>query len=154
MDIGFFIPEINSDVVSHDLIDNINKLCKIRPYDNIAIFNNYFNLIDHNKQYYTLSINHAKYFNGLLFLFRTEDAFLTQTFACPKKQILYLNEPEWLKSLEMPYTVWYNIYMSNNFEIISGNEHIHKLFEICWKPPIKQISNFHYKEIDNVIQSI
>lgn len=155
MNIGFYIPNIHQQIEEHRyIIENINKLCEIRPYDNIVIFNNYFQLIDQNKKYYVLSANHAKYFTGLLFMFDIQSAFLTQTFPGPDKQIIYMQTPEWANKPNMPYTLWYNIFMSNKFDTISGNNDISNLISICWKPSLAQIEKFNYKEIDNVIQRL
>lgn len=155
MNIGFYIPNINQQIEDHRyIIENINRLCEIRPYDNIVIFNNYFQFVDPNKKYYVLSANHAKYFRGLLFMFDIQSAFLTQTFPGPDKQIIYMQTPEWADKTNMPYTLWYNIFMSNKFDTISGNDHISKLIDICWKPSLAKIEKFDYKEINNVIQRL
>jgi hypothetical protein len=154
MEIGFFLPNIVNDSYHNNILENINNLCEIRPYDNIIVFNNYFHTIHDNKKYYVLSINHAKYFSGILFVFNTQDAFLTKTFPGPNKQIIYLDKPEWSMDQRMPFTVWHNIYMSNKFEIIASNKELYSLVDICWKKPLKQISNFNYKDIDNVLRSI
>lgn len=155
MNIGFYLPLINQQVEAHrNIITNINLLCEHRPYDNIVVFNNYFQLIDANKKYYILSTNHAKYFRGILFLFDTQSAFLTQTFPGPDKQIIYINEAEWAQQHNAPFTLWHNIYMNSKFDTISSNPEIDKLMKICWKAPIATIANFDHKEVDNVIQRL
>jgi hypothetical protein len=154
MDIGFFLPNISSSDFNNNLLSSINSLCKLRPKDNIVVFNNYFHTIHDDKRYYVLSANHAKYFSGILFIFSTQDAFLTQTFPSPKKQIIYLNSPEWAEDPRIPYTVWYNIYMNNRFEIIASSQDLYDIINICWKPPIKQITDFNYKDIDDVLRSV
>jgi hypothetical protein len=155
MNIGFYLLDVNqSDPLHSNIINGINQLCDMRPYDNIALFNNNFNMIDLNQKYYTLSINHAKYFNGLLFLFDTENALLTRTFPCPKKQILYMTKPDWSANYGMPFTLWNNIYMDNRFEFIAGSQEIADLLDICWKKPLETVNNFNYEEINNVIQKL
>lgn len=155
MNLGFFIPNITQQNPFHQtLIRAINELCILQPYDNIVVFNNYFNFIDPNKKYYILSTNHAKYFSGLLFSFDMQSVFMTQTFPGPKKQIIYLQEPEWANKTNMPYTLWYNIYMSDRFDIIAGNQDVYDLMSICWKPAIEHMSQFNAKELQNVIQQL
>jgi hypothetical protein len=155
MNIGFYIPNVSTQIEEHKyIIDNINKLCQLRPYDNIVIFNNYFQLVDPKKKYYTLSINHAKYFKGILFLFDSRSAFLTQTFPGPDKQIIYLQTPEWSSQSAVPYMMWHNIYMNNKFETISGNIDIDQLIKTCWKTPLAQVDKFDYQGINDVIQRL
>jgi hypothetical protein len=155
MNIGFYLPNINQQIEEHRyIVENINKLCELRPYDHIVIFNNYFQLMDSNKKYYILSANHAKYFRGILFLFDTQSAFLTQTFPGPDKQILYMQTPEWAERSNVPYMMWHNIYLNNKFETLAGNDDVAKLLDICWKPPLAKIDKFNYKEVNNVIQRI
>lgn len=154
MDIGFYLPNINSSNLHEVILNTINNLCKFKPNDNIVIFNNYFHYLHDNKKYYVLSANHAKYFKGVLFVFNTQDALLTQTFPSPQKQILYLTKPEWSEDPRMPYTLWYNIYMSDTFELLAANDDLYDMIDICWKTPMKKIQNFDYKDIDDVVRSI
>lgn len=154
MDIGFYLPIISNNSTHHEkILDTINNLCELRPYDNIVIFNNYFHCVHDNKKYYVISSNHAKYFKGVLFIFSTQDALLTQTFPCPTQQILYLTQPEWAADHRLPYTLWHNIYMNEKFQLIA-NDDTYELVDICWKKPLKKITNFNYKDIDDVIRSI
>lgn len=155
MNLGFFIPNVSQQNPFHrDVIKTINELCDLQPYANIVLFNNYFNFIDPNKKYYILSMNHAKYFSGLLFTFDMQSVFITQTFPAPKKQIIYLQKPEWAEKTNMPYTLWYNIYMNDKFDTIAGNQETYDLLSICWKPPINHMSQFNSKDLNNVIQQI
>lgn len=155
MDIGFYLLDI---VVNNEkqsaIIDSINNLCKFRKYDNIVLFNNQFARIDSFKKYYTLHIQQAKYFNGFLFVFDTRSAMLTQTFPSPQKQILLLSEPEWSNNPSLPYSLWENIYMKDNIEIITDNKDTHQLFEICWKKPLHLLESINSEEINNVINKL
>lgn len=152
MNIGFFLPHVTNNETHVSIINTINNLATMSS-NNIVVFNNYFHYIDDHKKYYILSSNHAKYFQGLLFVFKTEDTFLTQTFPAPTKQILYLNTPEWSNNRNIPYTVWHNIYMNTRYEIIAGNQDVYDIFEICWKKPIAIAESFNTKDVENVIQS-
>jgi len=155
MNIGFYLLDISNANQKHQQILNmVNKLCELRPYDNIVLFNNQFQTIDIDHKYYILHISEAKYFKGLLFNFDIKSAMLTKTFPAPKKQILFVDEPEWHNKRDLPYSFWYNIYMNEDFELISTNNDIKKLCDICWKEPISNIENFEAKEVDNVIQRL
>lgn len=155
MNIGFYLLEVNqNNSTQQAIIQNINRLCQLRPQDNIVVFNNIFNTVDMEQKYYLLSINHAKYFDGLLFIFDTESALLTKTFPSPRKQILYLDKPEWAANPALPYTIWYNIYMDNKFELLVGSQNMFDLTKICWKEPLAIINNYDAKELNNVIQQL
>lgn len=155
MDIGFYILDIETNNEhTNKIIAAINSLCKRLPYANIVLFNNQYNTIYKDDKFYVLHIQQAKYFNGILFVFDTKSALLTQTFPSPSKQILYMREPEWSKDTSLPYSIWNNIYLKNNFEVITDNKQTYDLFEICWKKPLNLISEINAEELENVISKI
>jgi hypothetical protein len=154
MDIGFYLLDIAPDNEKQDtILKGINEFCSLNPYYNVVLFNNQFAKID-TKKYYTLHIQQAKYFTGLLFIFDVRSAMLTQTFPAPKKQILYTPEAEWSKKLALPYTFWKNIYMKDNIEIITDNKDTYSLCEICWKQPLYLLDQINGKEINNVVNKL
>jgi hypothetical protein len=155
MDIGFYLLDVVANNEKQEaIISSINKFCESRPYDNVVLFNNQFAKIDVNKKYYTLHIQQAKYFDGILFVFDTKSAMLTQTFPSPKKQILYISGPEWSANPSLPYAFWENIYMNNNLEIITDNKDAYSLCDICWKQPLHLLESINDKELINVINKI
>ena len=155
MNIGFYLLDIyQNNLLQQSVLKNINNICNKRPYDNIVVFNNNFNTIDNDKKYYLLSPNHAKYFEGILFLFDSQSALLTKTFPGPSKQVIYMQEPHWTQNYAVPFTVWYNIYMDNRFEFIAGTPEVSTLLNICWKPALKTVENFNAEEIDDVIRQL
>jgi hypothetical protein len=155
MDIGFYLLDVTSNNSKQDVIINsINQLCNSKPYYNIVLFNNQFAKIDINKKYYTLHVQQAKYFDGILFVFDTKSAMLTQTFPSPKKQILFLSEPEWSFNPALPYRFWENIYMKDNIDIITDNQKTYDLCEICWKKPIHLLKEINSEELENVITKL
>jgi hypothetical protein len=155
MDIGFYLLDVVVNNEKQDaILSSINDLCKNRPYANIVLFNNQFARIDNDKKYYTLHIQQAKYFDGILFVFDTQSAMLTQTFPSPKKQILLLSEPEWSNDTSLPYSFWENIYMKDNIELITDDENTHQLCEICWKKPLHLLKTLNGEEISNVINKL
>lgn len=155
MDIGFYLLDVSANDTKQDSIINaINELCTARPYDNIILFNNQFARIDNNKKYYTLHIQQAKYFDGILFVFDVKSAMLTQGFPSPKKQILYMSGPDWSMNPSIPYTFWENIYMKNNIELITDNEETYALCNICWKKPLHLLNKINSEEFINVINKL
>ena len=155
MDIGFYLLDIEAkNVLQTKILTAINKLCEDRPYDNIVVFNNQFNRLDHRHKYYMLHIQQEKYFDGLLFVFDTKSAMLSQTFPCPKKQILFMSEPEWSINPSLPYGFWYNIYMKPHIELLTDKQETHDIIDICWKKPIGLMSEINSKELQNVLSKL
>jgi hypothetical protein len=155
MDIGFYLLDILPNVpAQNNILTTLNDLCKLCPYDNIVLFNDQYNRVNMNNKYYTLHIQQAKYFDGILFVFDTKSAMLTQTFPVPKKQILYMPEVEWNKNPSLPYGFWYNMYMKDNMEIITDSIDTYELCNICWKKPLSLIKQIDSKEIKNVIDKV
>lgn len=63
MNIGFLVLDVNVQNTKHEkILKSINELCKIRPYDNIVLFNNKFECVDLDHKYYILHVSQAKYF--------------------------------------------------------------------------------------------
>jgi hypothetical protein len=155
MNIGFYLLDITNQNPKHQqILSSINDLCSKKPYDNIVLFNNQFNTVDLDHKYYTLHISEAKYFKGILFVFDIKSAMLTRTFPAPQKQILFVDQIEWQEKKNMPYKFWYDIYMNDNFELVTENTDMFNLCELCWKKPIGNILNFQASDIDNVIQKL
>jgi hypothetical protein len=155
MDIGFYLLDVDSgNEHQSNIISSINDLCSDLPYANIVLFNNQYAKVDINHKYYMLHIKEAKYFDGILFVFDTKSAMLTQTFPSPKKQILYVSKPEWALTSNMPYGFWHNIYMKDNVEIITDNIETFDLMSICWKEPISLMSKINSKGIQDVIRKL
>lgn len=154
MNIGFLCPEINQNQADHEILQAINGLCEDRPLDNIVLFNNNYNTVDPNKKYYILPVSHSKYFKGILFVFDTESASLSITFPGPTKQVLVLKQLEWVDKHDLPYTLWYNIYMNSNLEIVVSNQTDYDLTSICWKQPIAINNGLTAKGLQDVIRQL
>jgi|TARA_R100000084_G_scaffold108479_2_gene71221 hypothetical protein len=155
MNIGFYLLDVDTQNQEHQtILNSINQLCSNRPYDNIVLFNNKFNALDVDHKYYILHISEAKYFKGILFVFDIKSAMLTKTFPAPKKQILHVGKPTWTEKNNIPYKFWHDIYMDDNFELITDNRDMYELCDTCWKTPIANVLNFQPKDIENVIQKL
>ena len=110
MNIGFYLLDVEQkNLKQQNILQAINELYEIRPHDNVILFNNRFLTVDPNQKYYTLHINEAKYFKGILFVFDIKSAMLTKSFAAPRKQLLLVDNPEWSEKKDIPYTFWKNI---------------------------------------------
>lgn len=154
MDIGFYLLNIDQGDYHANILNSINKLCEIRPYDNIVLFNDNYNTIDNNRKYYTLHISEAKYFKGFLFLFDIKSLMLTRTFPAPKKQILVANNLPWTTQQNVAYRFWHSLYMNKDLEIITENQDMYNLYANCWKNPIANILNLEAKDLSDVLQKL
>lgn len=150
MNIGFLLLTVNQSKEHLQILQAINRLCELRPYDNIVLFNNYFETVDKDKKYYILSMNHAKYFRGNLFVFDTQSAMLTADFPAQDKHILHLSSPEW-SGKQAPYTLWHNVYMKNHLEIITNTQENYDLINICWKKPKAILESLSGESLNQVL---
>ena len=151
MNIGFLLLTVNQTKEHAQILQAINGLCAIRPQDNIVLFNNYFEAVDTDQKYYTLSINHAKYFKGHLFVFDTQSAMLVSGFPAQDKQILHMSELEWYGQ-QSPYTTWHNIYMQERLDIITNTKENYDIIDICWKKPKALIEALDGESLNRILQ--
>jgi hypothetical protein len=152
MDIGFYISDVQHNNKDY-ILNAINEFIKDHPYDNVVVFNNVFNQISSNL-FYTLHLSHAKYFDGILFVFDIKDAAVTKDFPRPKKQILFVNEPYWQKNRNIRYKLWESIFMNPDTVLITNNKQNYDLCNICWKQPLMTVSSINKEVISDVIQKI
>ena len=155
MNIGFYLLDVEQkNLKQQNILQAINELYEIRPHDNVILFNNRFLTVDPNQKYYTLHINEAKYFKGILFVFDIKSAMLTKSFAAPRKQLLLVDNPEWSEKKDIPYTFWKNIYDNENFELLTSNDSMAKLCENCWRKPLCNLKELNGEQLDEVLQKL
>jgi len=155
MNIGFYLLNIDgNNPYQTTILRSIDELCKLRPYDNIVLFNDRTNTVHHSLGHYILHINEAKYFKGKLFVFDPESLVLTKDFPAPSKQILVINEAHWAKDKAKPYGLWKSIYESANVELVTMNKDLKSLCSICWKDPLMSISGISGEQFNNVLQEL
>jgi hypothetical protein len=152
MDIGFYISDIQHNN-KNIILQAINEYIKKHPYDNVVVFNNVFNQIPNNL-FYTLHLSHAKYFDGILFVFDIKDAAVTKDFPRPKKQIFFMDTPYWQQNRNTRYKLWESIFMNPDTLLVTNNDQNYNLCSICWKSPLMTITNFNQEAISNVIEKI
>lgn len=155
MDIGFYIIDIDSNnETDNRRLECLNKLCELRPYDNIVLFNSNLRAIDIDYKYYALHLSEAKYFKGILFMFDIKSILLARNFPAPKRKILFLENTDWQNDHRFPYMFWRNIYVNKDIELISTTKEIDDLCKICWKDPLSHIENYNHEEINDVLQKL
>ena len=105
--IGFFLTNIQQE--SHkNILEAIDNYAKSHPYDNVIVFNNTFETFNTNNSYYVVHLSHAKYFDGILFVFNSTDASVTSNFPGPKKQIFITDQIYW-------HTKTYSLYFMEKY---------------------------------------
>ncbi len=155
MNIGFYLLDVEQKNSKHQtILKAINKLYDIRPHDNIVLFNNKFSMVDPEQKYYTLHINEAKYFKGILFVFDIKSAMLTKSFAAPRKQLLLIDRPEWSEKRNIPYLFWQHIYNNEKFELLTSSDSMEKLCENCWRKPLYNLKDLNGEQINEVLQKL
>lgn len=151
--IGFFLTNIQQE--SHkNILEAIDNYAKSHPYDNVIVFNNTFETFNTNNSYYVVHLSHAKYFDGILFVFNSTDASVTSNFPGPKKQIFITDQIYWQIQKHIPYILWKNIFMNTNLEIVSQSPEHEQIYNMCWKKPLYVSKEFNTETIKNVTQKI
>jgi hypothetical protein len=153
MDIGFYIPNISNSQDIENILSGINEYIIDHPNDNVVVFTNSMNRM-FNDKFYVLHLSHAKYFDGVLFVFDMKDCSITQTFPKPSKQIFYLKSLEWEKNRTMLYSFWKRIMLNKNIELVVDSAEKYDICEICWKAPIATVANLNKESIEDVLQKI
>lgn len=155
MDIGFYLLDIEATNKKHKtILESINSLCDLRPYDNIVLFNNKMNNVDLDHKYYVLHMSQAKYFKGYLFLFDMRSSMVTQQFPAPKKQIMFIDNNDWSSKTDIPYVFWEKTYLNDNFEFVANNKELYDIFDLCWKKPLSIINDYNHRGIDEILRKL
>lgn len=154
MDLGFYIIDCDNSAKNNFLIDMINNIISLKPYDNIILFNNRYNRIDQNKKFPILHTSQAKYFRGNLIYFDVKSATLAKTFPGPDKQIFCCDYPEWSQNRNTRSSLWKSIYEDQKLKVITYDEHVKNLIEICWNKKVYHISDFTARNLYDAIEKI
>jgi len=154
VDLGFYIIDCDNSAKNNFLLDLINNMISFRPYDSIVLFNHKYNRIDKNKKFPIFHISQAKYFRGSLIYFDVKSATLAKTFPGPSKQILCCDYPEWSINRNARSMLWKNIYEDPNLKIITYEQNIKNLIEICWDKKVLHIPELNARNLYDAIEKI
>lgn len=154
MDLGFYIIDCDNSAKNSFLIDIINNIISFRPYDSIVLFNHKYSRIDTNKKFPIFHISQAKYFRGNLIYFDVKSATLAKTFPSPSKQILCCDYPEWSTNKSARSILWKSIYEDPNLKIITYEQNIKNLIEICWDKKVLHIPELNARNLYDAIEKI
>jgi hypothetical protein len=140
----------NNETHSH-ILKQISLLINNNPYTDIVIFSNNSDAIStHNVPIFHL--NHAKFFNGNLWLFDIVSIILAQKFTNVNKKIFWANDIPWIKNRNNSYYEWHKLY--SNIEFICANKYLYDIYKICWKQPLDIMETFDYEKIQHILRTI
>jgi len=147
--LGFILLNIENNEIYIKLLQHIAQLIKNNPYANIVVFTNNSNIIS-SYNVPLLHLNHAKFFNGNLWLFDIVSVILTQKFTNFDKRIFYVNDMPWIKNRNNSYNEWSKIYHSN-IDFVCSNQYLYDIYNICWKKPLGIMESFDHEKIQSIV---
>jgi hypothetical protein len=149
--VGFLLFNIDNSEAYEIILYTISKLIKANYYSDIVIFTNNCDKI-HTYNIPMLHINHAKFFNGDLWLFDITGLIFSKNFTNLNKRILYVNDIPWIKNRNNNYNEWTKLYLDTDF--VTSNEYLYDIYNLCWKKPLDIMENFNHEKIQHILQPI
>jgi hypothetical protein len=149
--LGFLLFSIQNTEAYEAIFSNIDKLLRNNPGSDIIVFSNNSDKIN-TYNIPILHLNHAKFFDGNLWVFDIMGLVFTKQFTNLNKRILYTNEIPWIKNRNHNYNEWKEMYM-NNLDFVTTNDYLYDIYHLCWKKPLDIMENFNHEKIQHIIQS-
>jgi hypothetical protein len=149
-DIGFFIPKL-SNIQQHDIVlKTVKEFIDNHPYNQYVLFNSFYDKIEiYNIP--ILHLSHANLFYGDLFVFDFVSLVLASRFPNISKLYYYASNCPWVGATSSNYENWQKILQLEHLNIISSNEYIDDIYNICWKKPVGISEQFNYEELSKII---
>lgn len=148
--LGFVLLNIENSSYYETIFSNINLLIKNNPFTNIVIFNSRCDRLS-TLNVPILHINHAKFFNGDLWLFDIASLIITKNFTNINKKILYCDNIPWIKNRNANYSEWQNIF-NNNIQFVTTSQYLSDIYSICWTKPLAVMESFDHEKIQHILQ--
>lgn len=148
--LGFVLLNIENNSYYETIFDNIDCLIKNNPFTNIVIFNSNCDKLS-TLNIPILHINHAKFFNGDLWVFDIASLIITKNFTNINRKILYCNDIPWIKNRNTNYNEWQSIY-NNNIQFVTDSRYLFDIYTICWSKPVAIMENFDHEKIQHILQ--
>lgn len=149
-DIGFVLIRLTNDPTYDHILQTIKQFEFNHIYDQTIIFNSINDRID----VYNLPVLHlsqAQFFYGTLVIFDLPGIILTKTFPNLKQRILYATNAPWNNNPNTRFEEWNSLYSQNNLNIVTSNQSLYDIYNICWKKPLGISENFSYEELSKFI---
>lgn len=148
--LGFVILNIDNSEYYDIIFENINLLIKNNPFTNIVVFSSNCDRLS-TLNVPVLHINHAKFFNGDLWLFDMVSLIICKNFTNIKRKIFYCNDIPWIKNRNNNYEEWKKIY-DDNIQFVAGNKYLFDIYSICWTTPVDIMETFNHEKIQHILQ--
>lgn len=148
--IGFVLIKLTNDSIYDKILQTIKEF----EYNNIYGQTLIFNSINERIDSYNLPILHlsqSQFFDGTLIIFDLPGIILSRGFPNLKKRILYASNIPWHNNPQTRFTEWESLYSQESLDIITSNQTIYDIYNICWKKPLGISENFNYDELSQFI---
>lgn len=149
-DIGFVLIKLDNDPKQDQILQTIKNFEINNPTKQVIIFNSVCNKINT----YNLPILHlsqSQFFYGSLVIFDLPSIILSKDFPNLKKRILYTDSTPWEKNPHTRYEEWNSLYNQSSLDIVTANERLYNIYNICWKKPLGIAENFNYETFSHYL---
>ena len=149
-DIGFFIPKI-SNIPQHDVVlRTVKEFIDNHPYNQYVLFNSFYDKIE-TYNIPILHLSHAKLFYGDLFVFDFVSLVLASQFPNISNLYYYASNCPWVGATTSNYESWKKILELKHLNIITSNEYIDDIYNICWRKTAGISEQFNYEQLSKII---
>jgi hypothetical protein len=148
--LGLILIKLQNADIYNSIVDTTQKLIDNNPYNNICIFNSFCDKID-IKNIPILHLSHARFFQGDLIIFDIASLLLTKNFTNIKNRYFYAYNIPWIDDPSVLFHQWKSLFDHNNISIITKNQELFDIYELCWKKPIGITETFNYEELEQII---
>jgi len=148
--VGFVLLNIENNDYYDSLLKEISRLIIHNPLTNIVVFNSHCDKVSlYNVP--LLHINHAKFFNGDLWLFDIIGLIISKNFTNINKKILYVNDMPWIKNRDNMYSEWKSLY-NKDINFVASNKYLYDVYSLCWSQPLEIMESFNHEKIQHILQ--
>lgn len=150
-DIGFVLLNIDNSPIYDKIFSTIKEFIDNNPYSQIVVFNSQCNKLNTNN-IPILHLSHAKFFNGILFIFDAQSIIICKKFTNVYTKYFYAFDTPWNNS-NKEYGYWRNLIGDKDLNIITANDNLDNIYNICWKETCGVAKEFDYNELFKIIQT-
>jgi len=149
IDLGILCIKLENTTTSEHILKTAKSLIDNNPYSQICIFNSYSEIVENNSVP-ILHISQAKFFKGNLVVFDMPSLILSKNFINLSKRFYYAYELPWTKHIQN-FKYWSEIFDSKDLNIITKNQQLYDIYDMCWKKPIGISEDFSYETIKDLV---
>jgi hypothetical protein len=149
-DIGFILIKIDNSALYDNIFNTIQSFIQNNPYNQYVVFNSFCEKID-NSNIPILHLNQAKFFHGSLVLFDFVSIIISKKFPNIHKKYFYAQNIPWESIPKTQYAELSNFLIDDNLDIITKNQYVYDIYDICWKKPLGISENFDYESLQKIL---